>query len=264
VKVVLLVWLTMVIGSSMVWSDRNAGWEAGLANDLDGSADLLEEALGPPPVDPVTEFSFAAALLSRQPLSQDNIQQALEICTRLGAGLEDPSLQLRARFLAARIQQAHLDPLRLDAAADAYRAILQDFPGDPVADLAGVKLAVILTDQSPDLDPADLLAELDGISSRLVMSEAKRELYLSRADVCRQRLDQPALALDHLIAARREGFQSEERNANLDVIIAGLARELDETEIALFHYRRFVEERPFDQRSGTIRRFIGEMEAPGS
>lgn len=263
---IVLVWLvllTMAIGSPMAWSDREAGWNAGLANDLNGSADLLEDALGSAPVDPVTEFSFAAALLSRQPLSQDNIRQALEICTRLGTGAEDPGLRLRARYLAARIQQVHLDPVRLDAAADAYRAILADYPGDPIADQAGVKLAVILTDQSPDLEPGALLVELDRIADRLVMSAAMRELHMSRADVCRERLDEPALALDHLIAARREGFLSEERNANLDVIIAGLARELEETEIALFYYRRFVEERSYDQRSGTIRRFIRKMEESG-
>ena len=42
---------------------------------------------------------------------------------------------------------------------------------------------------------------------------------------------------------------------------ACLAREIDETEIALFYYRRFEEERPYDQRSGTIRRYIQELEA---
>ena len=123
-----------------------------------------------------------------------------------------------------------------------------------------MKLAVILADQSPDLEAGDVLIELERIAEGLTLSEAKRELHLSRAYVCRERLDRPDLALRHLIAARREGFVSEERNANLDVIIAGLARELDQTETALFYYRRFVEERPFDQRSGTIRRFIREME----
>lgn len=257
----LVVLLAVITGSRSARADREAGWEAGLANDLNGSADLLEEALGTTPVDPVTEFSFAAALLSRQPLAQENIRQALEICTRLGTEVTDPALRLRARYLAARIQHVHLEPVHLAEAAEAYRAILADYPGEPIADQAGVKLAVILTDQSPDLDPGDLLIELDSIADRLTMTEAKRELHLSRAYVCRERLDEPVRALEHLISARQEGFLSEERNADLDVIIAGLARELNETEIALFHYRRFVAERAYDQRSGTIRRYIREMEA---
>lgn len=253
---------TVAIAALQAGADREAGWAAGLANDLNGSADILEEVLDASPGDPVTEFSFAAALLSRQPLAQENIRQALEISTRLGAEATDPALRLRAHYLAGRILHVHLDPVRLDEAAETYREILATYPADPIADQAGVKLAVILTDQSPDLDPEALLAELDRIADRLATTEAKRELHLSRADVCRERLDEPAKALDHLIAAREDGFVSEERNANLDVIIAGLARELEENEIALFYYRRFVQQRPYDQRSGTIGRFIRELEVP--
>lgn len=253
--------LTAVMGNQPAWADREAGWDAGLANDFNGSADLLEEAAAISPVDPVTEFSFAAALLSRQPLSQHNVRQALEVFTRLGVEASEPGLRLRARFLAARILHVHLDPTEPQEAALVYREVLESHPGVPLADQAGVKLAVILTDESPELDPGILLLELDRIANRLTTAEAQRELHLSRADVCRERLGDPARALNHLIAARTAGFVSEERNANLDVIIAVLAREIDETEIALFYYRRFEEERPYDQRSGTIRRYIQELEA---
>lgn len=254
--------ITGFVVSHLACADLEEGWEAGLRNDLNGSADLLQDAMEASPSDPLTEFSFAAALLSRQPLSQQNVDQALEISTRLGNEATDPTLRLRARFLAARINHVHLDPVRLDEAAVAYREILESHPGDPITEQAGVKLTVILTDQQPELEPADLLIKLDGIAAQLTTTGAKRELHLSRAQVCRDRLDDPESALTHLMAARHEGYLSAERNANLDVIIAVLAQELNKPEIAVVHYRRFVRERPNDQRTGTIRRYIRELETP--
>ena len=110
--------LCAVATAGMSAGNRETGWDAGLANDFNGSADLLEQARDTSPGDPIIEFSYAAALLSRQPLAQDNVRQALDICLRLGAEAADPDLRLRARFLSARIQHAHLAPVQLGAAAE--------------------------------------------------------------------------------------------------------------------------------------------------
>ena len=71
----------------------------------------------------------------------------------------------------------------------------------------------------------------------------------------------PPTTLRHLRAARELDFQQIDRNAEVDLMIAGIAREHDQPELALAHYQRFLANKIRDARVTTVQEIVAALTA---
>lgn len=238
-------------------------WQAGLALDAAGAVQALEERLESAPAsDQRTRLALASALLLKQPRSIANLRRALALCE---VAVSAPDLPVDeavlARYLRARLNHAHLEPADLPAARADYNDLVARFPTHPLAGHAAVKLAILELFEAPSADPAAGPRLVEQLLVTITSADARRELHFQLGRFAWLRHADAPTALRHLRAARELDFQQIDRNAEVDLMIAGIAREHDQPELALAHYQRFLANKIRDARVTTVQEIVAALTA---
>lgn len=235
-------------------------WQAAASLDYNQAARLLEPLQREHADDPRIATAFAASLLVRDPVTASNIQQAQSILENLLIQL--PRAEQRYRpltiYLLARIAHDHVEPAQLDTARARYEQLRCEYPGHPLADQAAVHLGLLLALQQPPVDSGQAVSNVESLLTTVTEPAAQRELHYLLAYLFWQMRGDAAAALPHYIAGREIGFEAPYRNGEVDLTIAGLARELGRNELAAQHYLAFAEANPRDGRAQTARRLAAE------
>lgn len=245
-------------------NSASSPWDDALRLEFTLAAEEFARRHAAAPDDSRIALGLASALLGRQPRTQANVLEARAILEKLATTPPaDSTFTLAARLLLGRIAEDHLSPPRPDEARERYEALLRDHAGHSLADQAAVHLALLAAyppPGAPALSPAEVHARIDQLRAAVRTPEVIRELHAIQG---RLRLDEgsPREALSHLLAARAIGYRQPDRNSDADLSIANIAREAGDRATALAHYRAFLDARPRDARSTTVRRYVAELGA---
>jgi len=241
-------------------------WQDALNVDYTTASQKLEKLHKADPSDTRITVAHAAALLARDPVTQRNILKAHKLLETLVSDLPTSETQYRplALYLLGRINQDHLEPAQLDTAREFYEQLRREYPGHELADQGTVHLALLVAMQAPDAVLEDAVAKVEAYLPSVTADHAKRELHSIAGNLHWHVHQDAAAALPHLIAGRELNYEAFYRNSDVDIMIAGLAREIGLGELAAKHYRRFAAAVPRDTRVYTALRLARELEEEAS
>jgi len=241
-------------------------WQDALNVDYTTASRKLEKLHKEDPSDTRIAIAHAAALLARDPVTQKNILKARDLLLTLVSDLPTSETRYRplALYLLGRIDQDHIAPERLDSAREFYEQLRREYPGHELADQGTVQLALLLAMQAPDTPLEDAAAKVETFLPSVTADHAKRELHSIAGNLHWYVHQDAQTALPHLIAGRELGYEAFYRNSDVDIMIAGLAREIGLSELAAKHYRRFAAAVPRDTRAYTALRLASELEEQAS
>jgi len=237
-------------------------WQDALNVDYTAASRKLEKLHKADPSDSRIAVAHAAALLSRDPVTQRNILKARNLLLKLVSDLPVSETQYRplALYLLGRIDQDHIEPERLDSALGFYEQLRREYPGHELADQGTVQLALLVAMQAPDAQLEEAAAKVEAYLPGVTADHAKRELHSIAGNLHWHVHQDAATAIPHLIAGRELNYDAFSRNSEVDIMIAGLAREIGLGELAAKHYRRFAADVPRDTRVYTALRLARELE----
>jgi len=237
-------------------------WQDALNVDYTAASRKLEKLHNADPSDLRVAVAHAAALLSRDPVTQRNILKARNLLLKLVSDLPISETQYRplALYLLGRIDQDHIEPERLDSALGFYEQLRREYPGHEIADQGTVQLALLVAMQVPDAQLEEAAAKVEAFLPTVTADHAKRELHSIAGNLHWHVHQDAATAIPHLIAGRELNYEAFSRNSEVDIMIAGLAREIGLGELAAKHYRRFAAAVPRDTRVYTALRLARELE----
>lgn len=235
-------------------------WQAALNLDYNTASAELARRHALDPADLRTATAYAASLLVRQPRTAANLGEARNLLAgvRRRSGPADADHRALALYLLARIEHDHESTPRLEAARAHYEELRRDHPGHPLADQAGVHLALLAGWQSPGVTPEQAAAQIAALLDTVTAPAARRELHHLLGFLHWHRRQDAAAALPHFLAGRAIGYETPYRNGEADLTIAGLATELGRDQLAAQHYLAFAEAYPRDARTQTVRRLAAE------
>jgi len=241
-------------------------WQDALNVDYTTASRKLEKLHKEDPSDLRITVAHAAALLARDPVTQRNILKARSLLMDLVSDLSTSEARYRplALYLLGRIDQDHIAPERLDSAREFYEQLRREYPGHELADQGTVHLALLVAMQAPDAQLEDAAEKVEAFLPTVTADHAKRELHSIAGNLHWYVHQDAETALTHLIAGRELNYESFYRNSDVDIMIAGLAREIGLAELAAKHYRRFAATVPRDTRVYTALRLADELEEQAS
>lgn len=204
-----------------------------------------------------TRLGEAVVLLNSQPRSQANVAAAGRILEEIVAGGEEDRVATQAAYQLARIAHVHLSNPDYPLAASRYEELIRKHPGDPLADAAVVKLAILRLYSLPqENEYAARFAALDRMGGALRDPDAIRDYNLVVADaLARWDLD-PQATLDHLQKAYATGRLSGKLESDVLVRISETASGLGNAPLSHDFARRFLDKFPRDERASTIRKTL--------
>jgi len=263
-----LLWLT-VLGCALVGLSSVCTYAAETPPSDDPWLDVLntrytaashkfEKLAKASPEDTRLTLAYAASLLTRDPMTRNNVRKARGILLNVASELPVSETHYRplALLLLGRIDHDHVEPVQFESARAFYEQLRREYPQHPLADQAAVQLLQLLYLQSPASRGHEVVAQVEATlpsvsrkSQRLRLHELASRIYLGH-------LKDEASALPHLIAALEEGSEDK----SLDLHIAYVARRLGRLELSAKHYRAFYESSPRDNRAYTARRLAQELE----
>ncbi|MBW7896436.1 MAG: hypothetical protein H3C27_15110 [Opitutaceae bacterium] len=248
---------------SQVLAGETDPWSAALNLDYNQAASLLARQHAGRPEDPRLGTAYAASLLVREPTTAANVALARTTLETVLASLapDDSEHRPLALYLLGRIAHDHQDPPRLDDAVARYEQLRREHPGHALADQAAVHLGFIRALQLPPPEFQTAVAQVGALLAAVATPAARRELHHLLAHLHWHGRGDAAAALPHYLAGREIGFEAPYRNGEIDLTIAGLARELGRDDLAARHYRAFAEANPRDGRAQTARRLAAEAAA---
>ena len=206
-------------------------------------------------------FARALTLLSLQPRTLDNVNEAYSFLEEVGEAAAGNDLKAWSLYYRGRIAQIHRAEPDSAGALWIYRELMERHPGHLAAQLAFIKAAVIRLYADPDRQsPSTTLKWLESQAGFLNAPFVKNQFHALMADgylffdLGKER------ALKHLIAARALGsFEIIDLGADY-LRMANIAFELGKREVALRNYRRFLEMRPKSSGTFLITERIEELE----
>jgi len=241
-------------------------WQDALNIDYTAVSRKLEKLHKEAPSDLRIAVAHAAALLARDPVTQRNILKARSLLMDLVSDLPTSETRYRplALYLLGRIDQDHIAPERLDSAREFYEQLRREYPGHELSDQGTVHLALLVAMQAPDAQLEDAAEKVEAFLPTVTAGHAKRELHSIAGNLHWYVHQDAETALPHLIAGRELNYEAFSRNSDVDIMIAGLAREIGLAELAAKHYRRFAAAVPRDTRVYTALRLARELEEQAS
>lgn len=238
-------------------------WETALQFDYSASAQQFERQHDESPNNARIAIGYASTLLSLQPRTESNIEKAHRLLEGVASSAPASSDEAPlAIYLLARIEQDHLSPARTDSALRRYELLLAQGPGTPVADYAAVQLA-LHTFRHQETDRVQATVDrLQSLLSAVRSPDASRDLHFLLGNVFWRDLQDGPRALAHFIKMREFSSALSMRDAEIDLIIGGIASEIGEHEVAVKHYESFLAQLPRDIRSSTVRSRLDALRKP--
>ncbi|MFI5355880.1 MAG: hypothetical protein ACHQ4G_00950 [Opitutales bacterium] len=242
-------------------ADATAGWEALTRLDANQALQDFTADLNRQPQDRAIRLGVALAELNRQPRLPGNVAAARELLLALRTENAQDDPGIAATYTLARLDQldeTNPDPVR---AALAYRSLLAAHPGNPIAELAAPKLAILLLyDEVPLAVWEERVADVQAMLPTLRTRAAQRDTRLVLADaLLRLRQDHAraypliCYCLDANLVARPP------RLGMLLLQAAESARVLGRPADAIRYYRRYVAEFPREDRTPEVRRRLAVL-----
>jgi tetratricopeptide (TPR) repeat protein len=203
-------------------------------------------------------LAWAAAQMSVQPATDDNMRAAEKVLEELAGGNDD--LAAEAAYLQARLHQMYYVQPDYPRAAELYRALAARQPQSHWAQLGLVKLAMLKLYVLPDAtaSDADRLAPAEALLAQIHEPLLQRDLHLQigQAGVA---LKQPlARLLPHLVAADRVGGISGTAHEDLIVQIGVLSLRAGLPAQAKEYFERYLREYPDNVRAWNAARLLAE------
>ena len=238
-------------------------WRLGSAAFAEEAGDALGQLSEQVRQAPDARLAGALSLMLRQPQTQGNQRRAAAELEAVAQAHPGTDFEAMALYYRGRLEQVHAIEPDARRALPWYRKAADARPGTLWADLARLQLSTIqLLDEEWGGDWAtrvrragEELAEIQRpvvrVSFHLMVSNA-----LLRAD---QELE---TALEHVIAAHREGIVRETVRSDALVRIGTLLRELDRHAEAAPYYREFLRDFPRDNRFNLITARLAEISTP--
>lgn len=195
----------------------------------------------------------AVTLLTIQPRTQGNIMRSQSIFEELISQNPKDATGLAARLHLARLFEFHVSPQYPQKAREIYEGLLTDGLGDPLAELAASRLALIVlysTDSPESLN--DAARKLAGYGTTLQTSIGRREFYSNLGLTLVQLRGDNKLAMEYLIAAEAEGLPMQQLDAPILITIAAIAEELGDMETAKKYYSLFTSRYKRDARRYSV------------
>jgi hypothetical protein len=231
------------------WTDLDNGRPQGVFHALKG--DLAS---------PEARLAWAAALMSEQPSTDENIRQADGILSDLARGRDE--IAAEAAYLSGRLSQLYYSQPDYARASEIYRGLADRQPLSHWAQLGLVKLAMLEMYSPAGADaPADRLAPAEALLPRIHEPLLQRDLQLEigTAGVA---LNQPlGRLLPHLVAADRIGGFSPSLRENLTVQIGELSRRAGLLPQAREYFERYLREFPGRLRAYAVQVRLDEVNA---
>lgn len=204
----------------------------------------------------------ALALFNSQPHTEIKQQDATEQLARLQAENADDDIGIAATFYLARIHQIVDVPGATQDGISSYRALLRDHPGNPIAEMAAPKLAILLLYDEVSNEVWDRRAgEIETLIPRLQSRHSRRDtrLILAQALLKLQSDHERALplieyCLQHDLVVRPP------RRSSLLLQAAESARILQRPQLAAQYYRLFITEFPYDSKTDEARHRLAKQE----
>jgi tetratricopeptide (TPR) repeat protein len=205
-------------------------------------------------------YGLALSLLNLQPKTRGNIERAQELFEELAANGETDDLVINARYFLARIDQVHRTQVDPEAAIEAYRRLLEDFPDKPTAEKAVPKLAsALLICDLPNNEWEVRFDEVSALLDQITISSnrAATQLVLIEA-LLRIRTDH-ARALPILVDLL-DSNPKLRADLRRDFVVQAIdsARALGKDRIAEKYAIIFLEDYAYDPRAGAIQTFLEE------
>lgn len=251
----LLIWPLLVVGATAP-ADLNPAWTS-LANSR--PKDVLRSIDGNETSRPA-RLARAAAWMSLQPATDDNMRAADAIFTELAQGNDEVAAE--AGYLRARLQQLHYSQPDYARAAELYRELFARQPQSHWAQLGLVKLAMLELYVLPGSTPAgtDRLAPAEAVLAQIREPLLQRDLHLQigQAGVA---LKQPLRRLvPHLVAADLVGGISGTAREDLIVQIGVLSLRAGLPAQAKEYFERYLREYPTNVRAYTVKLKLEEAD----
>jgi hypothetical protein len=199
-------------------------------------------------------YGEAVVLLNLQPKTERNVARAEALLEEVRGAAGDEDLVRWAEYQLARAAQWHRVRPDPRAAERRYRDLVSAAPAHPAAQLAAVKLALLIAyDPRSPAPAADRLREAEALGRSLTLPDARRDFHLSLARAA-QYFELPApVALEHLLAAEATGAISTFQRGGVLVAIGQLAAASDRPAEAARAFRQFLREFPRDTRTRAVR-----------
>lgn len=236
-------------------------WQLGLAYSFNEAERGFSRALRDHPDDRNARLGRAAALLNVQPRTVDRIADARRLLEAIAAENRSDDAGVSARYLLARIADAHQQPRDPALAARLYRSLLDENTAHPLAQAAGVKLALILLYDPAQPDLAGRFAGAEALLAHVTHAGPRSDLLVILGRSALHFGRPPRDALRWLAAARESGFALRSVAADTLVALSDLALELGETGLARECLSEFVDAYPRDSRSAWLRGRLAALPA---
>lgn len=205
------------------------------------------------------QLAQAAAVMSQQPATDQNMRTAEAVFIELAKG-DDPVAE-EAAYLRARIWQLHYlqpDPAK---AAELYQDLATRRPQSHWAQLGLVKLGLLKLYALPDpAAGADRLAPAEALLTRIHEPALQRDLHLQigQAGVA---LRQPLLRLiPHLVAADQIGGIGATAYEDLIIQIGELSLRAGLLDQSKVYFTRYLREYPAALRTFAVQKRLEETE----
>jgi hypothetical protein len=240
-------------------SGAESPWQLGLAYSFNEAEHRFSRSLRETPDNRSDQLGRAAALLNVQPRSGDRVVEARALLDRIVVENSHDDVGVTSRYLLARIADAHQHPRDQPTAARLYRSLLTEHTAHPLAQAAGVKLALILL---YDTGEANLDARFDAAESLLgqVTQRGPRSDLLVILGRSALHFKRPSVdALRWFSAARVVGFSMRGVEADTLVSLSQLAAESGDTALERECLIEFVEAFPRDNRAAWLRERLARL-----
>ncbi|HWL51638.1 MAG TPA: tetratricopeptide repeat protein [Chthoniobacteraceae bacterium] len=197
-------------------------------------------------------------LLNLQPRTQSNLEEARALFQRLMAQAPESGEARFAAFYLARLYELYDHPAQPDQARRLYRQLLEDHPGDLLAERSASCLVLLdLYETISDEERTRRFHALESWASRLRTPTGRRDFSLNMGYAC---LDFPAIeasrarAIHYLLAAEKEGITQHQMEARTWIAIGELARLEGRKELAREYYQKFLTKYRRDNRHYTLQK----------
>lgn len=195
------------------------------------------------------DFCAAVVQLNQQPLSESRLDDVdTQLKTLLAANVKD-EIDSASRYLLGRIVQLYRAEPDVGLAADYYRELIEHAESGNWANLARVKLAVLILYALPAADAAERISCAEALFSGANNPVAVRDLHRAMGRAVMFYNLSPADALRHLLSADEIGGLSGVASADQLVQIGELAWDTGDEALAKKYYTRLRDEFPRDPRA---------------
>jgi hypothetical protein len=204
----------------------------------------------------------ALATFTIQPLTTDRLTETRAQLESLITENAADDFGIAATYYLARLPAAQNTVPDSAATLTAYRKLLHDHPGHPIAELAAPKLAILLVYADvPDTVWETHVAEITALLSQLESPAARRDTRLALADALLRLHRDHARALPLIAYCLEENLIVRPPRLGMMLLQAAeSARELHRSPEAIRYYRRYLTEFPLESKTDEIRRRLQALE----